>query len=288
MLRLFFLVLFAFGSEAFAARHLVLVPGFFSSAIPAPGGGIVPWKPYFSRDIVKYLELSGDRVWVVDNLSPLGSVEENGQRLIRFLDSHAGEMAGQSLLLIAHSAGGLYSVYAAAHSNHPIDHIITVATPFQGLKFLETLDRNHIPVEDIVTPICLENLLGLREKAVVDFLGNIRFHRPLRLDVWAGYQKASPVTWNWRFLSAPILPIHALTTEKSDGVVTVKSALAATPLLGRKANLNLQIHHEPIGLEHWEFNLDADFAIAYGVLNISSLRNAQEWAYYKLLKESGY
>lgn len=287
MFRLLFVLLLTLSAQAFAARNIVLVPGFFSSAIPAPSAGGDPWKqPYFSQDIVKYLARSGDRLWVVDNLNPLGGVAENGQNLISFLQAHKARMQ-EPILLIAHSAGGLYSLYAAAKSDFPIHHIITVSTPFAGLKLLENLEHLQVPVDQLAPPFCLENLLGLKEEAVVGYLKDLTFRRPLRIDVFAGYQKPSLATWDWRNLSSPLLPFQALILEKSDGIVSVQSSLAATPLLGRKANLNLQIHQEPIGLEHWEFNLDADFSVAFGVLNLSGLRNAQEWAYYKMLKKAG-
>lgn len=275
-------------SQAWAISNIVLVPGFFSSAIPAPVVGGNPWaQPYFSQDIVSYLHNSG-RLWVVDNLSPVASVEENGQRVIGFLQTHKAEMGADPVILIAHSAGGLYSIFAASHSDFPITRIITMSTPFQGLRFLQTLEDHNVDVDTLVSPFCLENLLGLKQTHVEAFLKEIRFKRPLRIDVFAGYQQASVAFWDYHNLSEALVPFQALNGEASDGIVTVRSSLAATPLKAANPNLNLQIHQQPIALEHWEMILDADFSRALGVLNISSLVNAQKRAYYDILKQSGF
>ncbi|MEZ0390968.1 MAG: alpha/beta fold hydrolase [Pseudobdellovibrionaceae bacterium] len=276
---------FSLSLQALAARHLVLVPGFFNSAVPAPIMGGNPWKqPYFSQDIISYLTTSGEQIWVVDTLNPLGSVEENGEKLLTFLQNHREQLQGP-ILLIGHSAGGLYSLYAAARSDLEINQIITISTPFAGLEFLDTLERNHIPVSKLAAPFSLGNLLQLRNEKVQAFLSDLKFQKPIRVDVFAGYQGASIFTWDWKNLSQPMLPFQALTQADSDGIVSVRSSLAAGALKAKRL-LNLQIHPEPIELEHWEFNLDAKLMLAFGVVNIPSLQTAQKWAYYNLLKQS--
>jgi pimeloyl-ACP methyl ester carboxylesterase len=287
--KIFLFLLMTISFPAFARKQIVLVPGFFSSLIPAPVVGGNPWKqPYFSQDIVNYLAKTGDRLWVVDNLDPLAGVEGNGNQVIEFLKVHKAEMGNDPLLLIGHSAGGLYALHAAARSDFPIKHIITVSTPFLGLTFLQNLNDHHIPIDSIIEPFCLRNLIGLEEVPVRQYLQSLQFRQPLRLDVFTGYQNVSVEFWNWRHLSTPLVAIDALIGEKSDGIVSVQSGLGAVSVLGKTPNLNIQTHSDPIGLEHWEFSLDPKISLVFGVLNLSSLGDAQQRAYHDILVQAGY
>lgn len=294
MIKTFIILITTLGAVqlAQAANHIVLVPGFFNSVIPAPQAGGNPWKqPYFSQDIVRSLSQNRDSVWVVDNLNPLGGIQENGERLIRFLKQHLTEMPAtersKQLILIAHSAGGLYSLYAAAHSDLPISRLITLSTPYHGLSFLDNLAQAHIPVESLVTPFALQNLLGLMETQVQNFLSQLKLRRPLRLDVFAGYQPASVWTWSYHALSPPLAVFQALIQEPSDGIVSVRSSLEASALFTQNPSLELNIHRERLDLEHWELIANAELFALIGVLNIESLKTAQWRAYREILRSSG-
>lgn len=283
------LVLFCLGIAAQAApSNLVLVPGFFSSAIPAPENFGNPWKqPYFSHDIVRHLAARTAHLWVVDTLNPVGSVEENGKRLITFLRNRQKDFGGQPITLLAHSAGGLYSLFAAANSDLPINHIIAVSTPFRGLRVIQALEDQGIPFDELAAPFCLKNLSGLKEAPVRKFITGLQLKHPVRLDVFAGYQTTGVAFWDWRILSPPLVPFQALIREPSDGIVSVQSSLNVNDLKFKNpANLDVHVHSQTLPLEHWELIIDAELTRLYGIQNIRSLRQAQLHTYSLILEQA--
>lgn len=286
------IVLSLVGTKAYSAApaNLVLVPGFFSSAIPAPEHFGNPWdQPYFSQDIVHLLKSRAGRLFVVDNLNPVGGVQENGQKLIRFLNAHIKDFGGQPITLLGHSAGGLYALYAAANSNMPIQHIISLSTPYRGLKLIDNLANDGVPVASLAAPFCLENLMGLQAANVKNYLSNLVLKNKLRLDIFAGYQSLGLFTIDWKVLSAPLVPFQAIIGENSDGIVSVQSSLNASDLMNKNKGLvNIVTHAKPVPLEHWEMILDSDLTKIYGVLNSDELRKAQLRAYSEVLTQSGY
>lgn len=283
-----FVLTLCLSSFGWAARNLVLVPGFFNSAIPAPEKNGNPWaQPYFSQDIVKNLAKSGDRIWVVDNLNPVGDVVENGERLIRFLENHRNEFASNEIVLIGHSAGGLYSLYAIQHSSLNLNHLVTISTPFRGLKFLQTLVDRNIPLENLMAPFCLKNLLGLLDYQVTAFLRTIQIQKPLRLDVFGGYQSESFRVWDFRYLSAPLVIFQQIAGEPSDGIVTVSSSLDTSVLSQYSPKVQVVTHQELLPLEHWEQVADANIFNLIGVVNLGSLKEAQQKMFSNLLKTAG-
>ncbi len=288
-----FLLAFCFGLFAQAATYnynLVLVPGFFNSAIPAPNRFGNPWEqPYFSREIVKAVSTKVAKVWVVDTLSPLGGIKENGERLIQFLVDHKTQFGDVPVVLLGHSAGGLYAMYASAHTTLPINHIIAFNTPFRGLKFLTELERKGIPIEELAAPFCLSNLIQLEETPVQNFIKGLQFNRKVRMDVFASYQTTSLALWDYRYLSSPLLPFQALMNEPSDGIVTLKSALNPSDLQAKNNGLlDIQVHTKPFALEHWEAAVDPDLTRLYGVLNVGSLSQAQFETYFSIMEQSGF
>ena len=195
-------------------------------------------------------------------------------------------MAGGPLLVIAHSAGGLYSLYAASHTSYPINRIITVGTPYLGLAFLKPLEEQNIPIDLFLKYFYLKNLLGLKPDVVPRFIQSLQLKHPVRVDAFAGRQSMGIDFWDWRTLSEALVPLQLLNNESSDGVVTVQSALGIGFFQGKVANLDAHVHTQVIGMEHWEFVLNAELARVFGVQNVGDLRNAQEWAYYNILKQA--
>ncbi|MGZ5278401.1 MAG: esterase/lipase family protein, partial [Pseudobdellovibrionaceae bacterium] len=245
-------------------------------------------QPYFSQDIVEYLSKKTTNLWVVDTLDPMGSISTNGTRLINFLRNRQKDFKGQPVVLLAHSAGGLYSLYAAANSDLPISQIITISTPFRGLELLTEIENQGIPIETLSAPFCFGNLMGLKEIPVQKFLSGLQFKQPIRMDVFAGYQTTGLAFWDWRILSTPLVPFQALINEPSDGIVSLNSSLNPSGLIARNQGLlDLQVHRQPLNLEHWEVILDANISRLYGVQNIGSLRRAQQEAYASVLQQSG-
>ncbi|MBL7670262.1 MAG: alpha/beta hydrolase [Bdellovibrionaceae bacterium] len=271
-----------------SARNIVLVPGFFNSLVPALNRQGDPWKqPYFSRDIIQGLTEAGYKTWVVDNLNPVGGIEENGKRLLDFLTARTQDFGDQPVVLVGHSAGGLYALYAIAHGDFDIAQFIAVNTPFRGLKFLTTLEKNHIPIKTIAAPFCLENLIGLNEENVRVFINSLSIRKPLRIDVFASYQASRIDTWNYRSLSAPMNIFQALANEASDGIVTLRSAWASKDLSAKNSHFEIYNHPQTVDLEHWEMAADYRFFNLAGVWNTNALRRAQRKAYVDILKSSG-
>lgn len=293
-------LVFSWTQDLFAGarpKHVVLVPGFFNSAIPGSSEDGNPWRqPYFSRDIIDGLVTAGYRPWVADNLNPVGSIEENGQRLVQFLVKKSADFGNDSVILVGHSAGGLYALWAL--SSHggieiPLDihRLVTVGTPFLGLDFLKSLERKGVPVQELITPFCLKNVMGLTEEKVHDFLSSIQFQKPLRIDSFAGYQPTGSDFWNFQVLSGPLRFFQLLIAEPSDGIVSVRSALGLQALNNQNHNqnefLSTYIHRETIDLEHWELSADYRILKLSGVLNTSPLRREQRSSYVKILRAAG-
>lgn len=264
-----------FSPAALADKPIaVLVPGFFNSLADGSNKG-----PYFSKNIVKTVEDAGYEVYVVDTLLPLGHIEENSKRLIEYLKAIKNKPAAAEygLTLIAHSAGGLYSLRALTlEPTLPVRALATVATPYAGINFITQLSDQAV-VRELVNWFHLDSLLELTQPAVRDFLQTVKVPEGVRVVVAAGEQspcgllsctKAENLSW--------VLSITGdLNGQASDGIVPLNSALGYSGATVRMS--------DKINLEHWEQVLDYRTFTALGVTNTKFIRDEQRRFYTALL-----
>ncbi|MGZ3798475.1 MAG: esterase/lipase family protein [Pseudobdellovibrionaceae bacterium] len=258
-------------------KTLVLVPGYFNSY--APGDLCKPWaEPYWSPDIVDLYKKAGFKVFVVNNLSPVGSIEENGELLLSFLKGVRGQLdEGESIEILAHSAGGLYTLYANHKENLPISKMLTINTPFDGVDFVERLTRDFPGLTMIEKTLNLESLNQLRPPLVHDFLQKIMGPVHFPIIAYSGHQVKNYQIWNAAYLSPIFYLTDALTNEFSDGIVTQRSALSGG------GYLQVTPENEYIHLDHWKQVLKADYFTAFGMSNIEYIRQEQIRFYSNLI-----
>jgi hypothetical protein len=259
-----------------SAPVVVLVPGFFNSLAAGSEG-----TPYFSKTIIDSLQAQGFETVVVDNLSPLAGIEENGERLLLYLGELVSQpqFAGRALHMIAHSAGGLYAMYALTKMpGLPVQTLATVSTPFEGVGFVERLDQSGSLFRTLVNILNMDRIFELTRPQVNNFLSQVQLPTSLRLMVLGGGQQpcllmscvqSSNLSW---LLTAT----DFLTKEFSDGIVTKASAQAAS------LHLNIPIERPTsprLNLEHWEQVMDYRFFSLLGVRDIGNIARKQSEFY---------
>jgi len=261
------------GSAVAAKPAVVLVPGFFNSLADGSSQG-----PYFSATIIQAIRAQGHQVYVVNNLLPVGNVESNAKRLLDYLHrlEQIPAVAQDGLILIGHSAGGLYSLRALTLDPFlPVTTVATISTPFNGVNFIEKLTDSAI-IRKLVEWIRLEAMLELTGPGVKSILRTIRIPERVRLISSGGAQKpcfllgcarAEKLSW--------LLTISGhLNGEDSDGVVPYASAL------GVRAE-----YAEGVHLEHWEQVLDSRAFSLLGVANTNYVEREQRRFYTALMQQ---
>jgi hypothetical protein len=178
--------------------NVILVPGFFSSLAYGyvkkdPTGEGLLVAPYWSQHIVESLEQRGHHVWVVDNLDPLGGLEANGLSLMHYLDELKSKdvLSSRRTIILAHSAGGLYSLFALTHSHFHADALVTVSTPYKGLELIKNLDQSLPLAQEALKFIQLDSLLELEPTKVESFLKGIHVPDDLRILAVAGVHRTN-------------------------------------------------------------------------------------------------
>lgn len=255
-------------TQVMAQEVLVLVPGFFSTFAPE----------YFSKDIVKTFEDKGYKVYQAEDLNPIGTIEENGARLEKFMaEIEKAENRRVSFNVVAHSAGGFYTLFVANRQKFEIKNLLTVATPYKGVEFVQVwLERSYI--FNLVAELAhLDGLVQLTKTGVEKFLSTVRVSPKTRVVAFGGYQDKSLDVWNARFLSTPLRVTSHYISEKSDGIVGYSSALALGDIMttdGTKA-IQLKDPNYFLALEHWEQVIDSDAFLLLGIRNTSYIRKEQ-------------
>lgn len=257
-----------------AKPAVVLVPGFFNSLADGSSKG-----PYFSRTVVRTIQDQGFDVYVVDNLKPVGSVETNANLLLDFLRrmERIPGLQDRGLILIGHSAGGLYSLRAMTLDPYlPVTTLATISTPYHGVNFVEKLTDSAV-IRKLVEWIRLGALMELTPTGVRQIMGKIRIPSRVRIINTGGAQKpcfllgcarAERLSW--------LLTISGhLNGEDSDGVVPYASALG----------LNAERMDDAIHLEHWEQVLDSRVFSLLGVANTGYVEKEQRRFYTALLQQ---
>lgn len=259
--------------SSYAEREVVvLVPGFFNTFAPE----------YFSSDIVSSFEKRGFTVYIATGLNPIGTVEDNGERLSGVLDRiEQIEKRQVNFNVVAHSAGGLYTLYAANKQKHEIKNLITVATPFKGVEFVQRWLDNSILFKALTDLAHLDGVKQLTPQGIAKFMETIRVSPNLKITAFAGTQKKSLDIWNARNLSLPFRVTSSSITGDSDGIVGVSSALgvgAVRTTDNRQANQRFNATFK-VSLEHWEQVLDGYSFLFLGIRNPGYIVNEQQRFY---------
>lgn len=265
------LILFSllFSTQVFAKDIVVLVPGFFNSFTPE----------YFSQDIVNSFRAKGFTVYIADNLNPIGTIEDNGVRLEKYMAAvERNENAHVAFNILGHSAGGLYSLFVANRQKFEIKNIFTVATPFKGVEFVQNWLDNSLLFKAVTDLAHLDGVKQLTPNGVKQFLGSIRVAPQTRIVAFGGYQEKGLDIWNAKNMSVPLrVTSHFISEAHSDGIVGYESALGLGAIRTTQ-NLAAQQFRNPqffLALEHWEQVLDYRSFILLGIRNTGYIHNEQ-------------
>jgi hypothetical protein len=284
--RFVFLAMFFCSLAAAEEKIAVLVPGFFNLPGQKSGAGL----PYFSRTIVDTVRASGYTPIVINDLNPVGSLQENGERVRQELTDIAARYPGVKLTVLAHSAGGLYTGHALTlQPDLPIVNVVTISTPYAGVELIELL--KWIPGFKTITNVL--NLSALREfesAAMAQTLAQIRIPQRVR---WIALSAAQPtcgiltcaeaqyqswlLSFAWRF-----------SKKSGDGVVAVDSALAHSVTIASFEGAPKKIETWEgfvVPLEHWETVLDAGFFGVLGVANTGWIDQQQRLVFSEILSQ---
>ena len=272
---------------ASAKPVIVLVPGFFNSLAPGTSAG-----PYYSSTVVRTLSGSA-QVFVIDNLSPVGRVAENGERLATYLNGIRKQYPGQPIILLTHSAGGFYSFYALTHHpDLPVKAIVTMALPYAGVEWISNLTFKFPQLESIAEFLSLGSLEEFESANAIKMSQSFRLPDGVRVIAIAGTQPpclglgcalAENLSW-------PLAMTQETMSQASDGIVTLDSALAKGLALRSNSGRWLQIERWSdinIGLEHWEMVIDSTFSVLVGVVDTGYIDRQQKSIYSQILKRLG-
>lgn len=254
--------------QTHAKDVVVLVPGFFNSFAPE----------YFSQEIIQSFRSKGFPVYVTENLNPVGTIEDNGARLERFLgDIERAEGSRVTFHLVAHSAGGFYSLYAANSQKFEIKNILSVSTPYKGVEFVQAWLDNSILFRALTELAHLDGLKQLTPQGVKRFMASVRVAPQTRVLAFGGYQNKSFDVWNARYISTPLRITAHHITGNSDGIVGYDSAMGLGDIKTTQGTSAVQLRHPKyfLPLEHWEQVLDSRVFVILGIRNTDYIRREQ-------------
>ena len=264
-MKIFLLALiFCFSSSAFTKDIVVLVPGFFNTFTPE----------YFSKNIVRAFTAKGLKVYIARDLNPVGTIEENGARLEKILEK-IQITEGQSIdfNIVAHSAGGLYSLWVSNQKKINIKKLLTISTPYKGIDFIETWIDKSFLFSNLAELAYLQGLQELTPAGVMRFLKSVNVNPKMQFMSFGGYQSENLDITDARYISIPLLVTSHFITGKSDGIVALTSALG----FSASARTDLMIN-----LEHWEQVLEPSAFAFLGIRNTEFIQNEQTRFYTKL------
>ena len=247
---------------------VVLVPGFFNSFT----------AEYFSSDIVDTFEKRGLTVYVASGLNPIGTVEDNGERLTRILDRiQTIENRKVDFNIVAHSAGGLYTLYVAHKQRFVIKNLITVSTPYKGVEFIQKWIENFRLFDSLTQLAYLEGLRQLTPQGVAKFIETVRVPNSMRIVAFGGYQEKSLDIWNARFLSFPFRVTGKFITGSSDGIVSFESSTAIGNIktVSNTPAIQMADKQYRVNLDHWEQVLEGYSFLILGIRNPGYIKQEQ-------------
>lgn len=254
--------------SAKAVEVVVLVPGFFNSFTPE----------YFSHDIVNSFVNKGLKVYVANKLNGIGTIEDNGSRLETLLKAiEVIENRHVDFNIVAHSAGGFYSLWVANRHNFSIKNIFTVSTPYLGVEFIQTFIDNCALFSSLTTLAHLDGLTQLTAKGAKDFLQTIKIDPKTKVTAFGGYQNESIDVTDARNISTPLLVTSHFITYLSDGIVAYRSSVGLNGIHTTESKMAMQFVDKNfrINLEHWEQVLDSRSFIILGIRNTDYIRREQ-------------
>lgn len=223
------------------SRAIVLVPGTLNSAVP--GSPEDPYKNfYYSQAITSTVAKQFCDFYVVKGLSWFGDFQNNGEVVFNELTEWQNQnphLKDKPLDVIAHSAGGFYSLFAA-HQNAKLNSPLKfrkmhfISTPLHGLELANILTANPLVKKQmerlfnrVYSGLDLRGLWQLQTDQTERFLGQLEIPETIEIHTYAGSQSA-PSSWKDEFAS-PFLPpvfqaFEFLIDGPSDGIVSVDSA----------------------------------------------------------------
>ncbi len=267
------LLVILFSINVFSKDVVALVPGFFNAFAPE----------YFSDEIITTFEDAGFTVYVIKGLDPVGTIEENGKALTLQLREIQKNENGK-INIVAHSAGGFYSLYALQNTDIIIKNLVTISTPYLGLDFLEAWRKNSSLFTELTNISSLSGLRQLTPKYVEQFIKTVRVPDSLKIMTYGGWQPKGLDIWNAKNLSGLLRVTDHFIPGDSDGIVGFKSSLGIHGFLTteNKAAKMYVDKNFLIPLEHWEQVLGYRNFLLLGIRNIGVIRDRQILFYKKI------
>ncbi|OFZ30182.1 MAG: hypothetical protein A2622_10065 [Bdellovibrionales bacterium RIFCSPHIGHO2_01_FULL_40_29] len=263
---LLFITLISF--QARSNEVLVLVPGFFNSFTPE----------YFSNDVVSAFTKKGMKTYVAKGLNPIGTIADNGSRLEIILDQIKA-LEGQKVQfnIVAHSAGGFYSLWVAHRQKFTIKNLYTISTPYKGVEFIQTWIDKSFLFRTLTELAYLEGLKELSASGVQSFLNTVRVSPETKIIAFGGFQEEGLDITDARNISVPLRVTSHFISSKSDGIVAYSSALGLGSIKTTESKQAQQflVSNIAIKLEHWEQVLEPNAFIFLGVRNIGYIQREQ-------------
>lgn len=261
-----------------APKFMFLIPGFFN--IPGertPRCGV----RYFSSTILQTVRDQGFTPVEIDTLDPVGTVEQNGARLLHELNKFRLDHPGTKFSAIAHSAGGLYLAWAVtADPSLPLHQVVTIATPYRGVDLINTIGQ--IPGANVIAKTL--NLDGLREfehSNMRRLLSQMRIPASTRwIAVGATQPRCRLANCSHAERQSWLLSLaSSLFSGPGDGVVSVESALGDGDVFQFETLEDLTVP-----LEHWEVVLDSRLFALLGVSNSKWIDRQQRASFTRILQ----
>lgn len=262
----------SFSATVSSSEVVLLVPGFFNSFT----------AEYFSDTIVNTFKARGFSVYVATGLNPVGTVEDNGSRLIKIMDRiQKTEGRNVDFNVVAHSAGGLYTLFVADKHLFRIKNLISISTPYKGVEFLDEWRKDCSVFKALTDLAPLEGLAQLTPEGVSKFLDTIRVGPEMKITAFGGTQKSRLDIWDARNFSLPFVVTSRYISENTDGIVGFSSAMGLGQIKTTEGTIAVQ-RRDPnftLNLDHWEQVLDGYSFLILGVRNPWYINNEQQRFY---------
>lgn len=283
-------------SECNPNKIVALVPGTLNSAVPGAPSSNPYDRAYYSQSIIETVSKYACNRYVIKGLSWFGDFQENGKvvfdELLEWQSQHQ-ELQGLPIEIIAHSAGGFYSLQAVSFNfskGSPLkfSKLHFLSTPMKGLELANILTANPF-VRRQMEKIFNQNYKGLdvrglwqlRTNEVEIFLGTLKIPNEIEVHTYAGVQK-SPPSFEREFESAFLPPVFQafefLMDGLGDGVVSYESALGRPELHSSTGTqfTNLWPHPElEVPLDHVEEVWDYKYLEYLGFQKTQHVQQAQ-------------